>query len=675
MNKLHKETSPYLLQHKDNPIFWKSWNNVSLEQAQKENKLIVISVGYSACHWCHVMEHESFEDSEVAELMNKHFVSIKVDREERPDIDAIYMKAVQLMTKQGGWPLNIVALPDGRPIWGGTYFRKEQWLSVLEQLAEMYRDEPQKMVAYANNLEEALTNLNQITEQPVQTDKLEILDNFLEKWSKSFDLEMGGYARAPKFMMPSNYRFLMRYAYQNRHEPLLDYVNITLKKMAYGGIFDVIDGGFSRYSVDMKWHIPHFEKMLYDNGQLVSLYSDAYKLTKNPLYKEIAEKTLSFVEREWLTNEGGFYSAYDADSLNEKGKKEEGAFYVWKKEELQQIFKDDFELFSVVFSINDFGYWEHQNYVLIQEKPLEIIADDFGISTNELKSKKKYFEKTLFEIREKREKPSLDDKILTSWNAIMNRGFTNAYKAFGNESYLKIAQKNIEFILKNLWNEKGNLFRTYKNKTAKINGFLEDYAFVIDALIGLYEVTSDEKYLYDAKQLTDYTLDNFYNSEKGLFCFKSIEDKSLVSENYEIEDNVIDSSNSVMAQNLYSLSVYFGLIHYEDICQRMLRIVISNIDYPSAFSNWLNVFMNFSSSQKELAICGKNAIENLKIINQNYLPNLTVSATEKESNLPFLKGRFTENILHFFVCQNKICGLPLWELNEVLEQLNIDYGR
>lgn len=669
MNELHKETSPYLLQHKDNPIFWKSWNDVSLEQAKTENKLIVISVGYSACHWCHVMVHESFEDSEVAELMNKHFVSIKVDREERPDIDSVYMKAVQLMTKQGGWPLNVVALPDGRPVWGGTYFRKEQWLNSLEQLAEMYRDEPQKMVAYANNLEEALKSLNQIIEQPVQTDKLEILDNFLEKWSKSFDLEMGGYTRAPKFMMPSNYRFLMRYAYQNNHEPLLDYVNLTLAKMAYGGIFDVIDGGFSRYSVDMKWHVPHFEKMLYDNGQLVSLYSDAYKLTKNPLYKEIAEKTLSFVEREWLTNEGGFYSAYDADSLNEKGKKEEGAFYVWKKEELQQIFKDDFELLSAVFSVNDFGYWEHQNYVLIQEKPLEIIANDFGISTNELKSKKKYFEKTLFEIREQREKPSLDDKILTSWNAIMNRGFTNAYKAFGNGSYLKIAQKNIEFILKNLWNESGNLFRTYKSKTAKINGFLEDYAFVIDALIGLYEVTSDEKYLYNAKQLTDYTLDNFYNSEKGLFRFKSVEDTSLVSENYEIEDNVIDSSNSVMAQNLYSLSVYFGLTHYEDICQRMLRIVISNIDYPSAFSNWLNVFMNYSSSQKEVAICGTKALENLKIINQNYIPNLTVSATEKESSLPFLKGRFTENILHFFVCQNKICDLPLQVLDDVLDEL------
>lgn len=669
MNELHKETSPYLLQHKNNPIFWKSWNDTSLEQSRKENKLLIISIGYSACHWCHVMEHESFEDSEVAELMNRYFVSIKVDREERPDVDSVYMKAVQLMTKQGGWPLNVVALPDGRPVWGGTYFRKEQWLSTLEQLAQMWQEEPQKMLDYAQNLETALESLTQIIEQPLQENIQEVLDNFIEKWSKSFDLEMGGYARAPKFMMPTNYRFLMRYAYQNNHKPLLDYVNLTLTKMAYGGIFDVIDGGFSRYSVDMKWHVPHFEKMLYDNGQLVSLYSDAYKLTKNPIYGEIVKKTLNFVEREWLTDEGGFYAAFDADSLNENGKKEEGAFYVWKKEKLQTIFKEDFELFSTLFSIDDFGYWEHQNYVLIQQKPLEITANDFGISASKLQAKKESFEKTLFEIRKKRPKPALDDKIITSWNAIMNRGYTDAYKAFGEVKYLEIAQKNIEFIKTKLWSEDGNLYRTYKNKIAKINGFLEDYAFVVDALIGLYEVTANENYLLEAKQLTDYTLDNFYDSDKGLFRFKSVEDASLVSENYETEDNVIDSSNSVMARNLYTLSVYFGLVHYEDICRKMLRIVISNIDYPSAFSNWLNVWMNFDTQQKELAICGKNALENLNIINQNYFPNLIVSASEKPSNLPFLKGRYAENILHFFVCQNKVCDLPLQSIDKVLLQL------
>lgn len=669
MNELHKETSPYLLQHKNNPIFWKSWNDTSLEQSRKENKLLIISIGYSACHWCHVMEHESFEDSEVAELMNRYFVSIKVDREERPDVDSVYMKAVQLMTKQGGWPLNVVALPDGRPVWGGTYFRKEQWLSTLEQLAQMWQEEPQKMLDYAQNLETALESLTQIIEQPLQENIQEVLDNFIEKWSKSFDLEMGGYARAPKFMMPTNYRFLMRYAYQNNHKPLLDYVNLTLTKMAYGGIFDVIDGGFSRYSVDMKWHVPHFEKMLYDNGQLVSLYSDAYKLTKNPIYGEIVKKTLNFVEREWLTDEGGFYAAFDADSLNENGKKEEGAFYVWKKEELQIIFKEDFELFSALFSIDDFGYWEHQNYVLIQQKPLEITANDFGVSASKLQAKKESFEKTLFEIRKKRPKPALDDKIITSWNAIMSRGYTDAYKAFGEVKYLEIAQKNIEFIKTKLWSEDENLYRTYKNKIAKINGFLEDYAFVVDALIGLYEVTANENYLLEAKQLTDYTLDNFYDSDKGLFRFKSVEDASLVSENYETEDNVIDSSNSVMARNLYTLSVYFGLVHYEDICRKMLRIVISNIDYPSAFSNWLNVWMNFDTQQKELAICGKNALENLNVINQNYFPNLIVSASEKPSNLPFLKGRYAENILHFFVCQNKVCDLPLQSIDKVLLQL------
>lgn len=669
MNELHKETSPYLLQHKDNPIHWKSWNDKVLAQAKQENKLMVISVGYSACHWCHVMEHESFEDSEVAQLMNQHYVNIKVDREERPDIDAVYMKAVQLMTRQGGWPLNVVALPDGRPIWGGTYFRKEQWMNALEQLAQMWQEEPQKMLDYAQNLEKALGSLTQIIEQPLNESIHDVLDSFLEKWSKSFDLEMGGYIRAPKFMMPSNYRFLMRYAYQNRHVFLLNYVNLTLTKMAYGGIFDVIDGGFSRYSVDMKWHIPHFEKMLYDNGQLVSLYSDAYKLTKNPLYREVVKKTLHFVEREWLTDEGGFYSAFDADSLNENGEKEEGAFYVWKKEELQTIFKDDFELFSAIFSIDDFGYWEHGNYVLIQQKPLEVIASEFGLSFKQLQEQKEKFEKILFQIREKREKPGLDDKILTSWNAIMNRGYTDAYKAFGEPKYLQIAQKNIEFIKSNLWDENDKLYRTYKNKTAKINGFLEDYAFVIDALLGLYEVTANENYLIEAKQLADYTLDNFYDSDKGLFRFKSIEDNSLVTENYEIEDNVIDSSNSVMARNLYTLSIYFGLMHYEDICQRMLRIVVSNIDYPSAFSNWLNVWMNFDKGQKELAICGTNAIENLKVINQNYFPNLIVSATEKSSNLPFLKGRYTDNILQFFICQNRVCDLPLRDIEQVLHQL------
>lgn len=669
MNELHKETSPYLLQHRNNPIFWKSWNEISLQQAQEQNKLIVISIGYSACHWCHVMEHETFEDDEVAELMNEHFISIKVDREEHPDVDAVYMKAVQLMTQQGGWPLNVVALPNGNPVWGGTYFRKEQWISSLEELQEMFVSSPEKMNDYANKAEQALDGLTQLVEQPIEQDNQTILEEFVKKWSKSFDSEFGGYTRAPKFMMPSNYRFLMRYAYQNKDLELLDFVNLTLTRMAYGGVFDVIDGGFSRYSVDMKWHIPHFEKMLYDNAQLVNLYSNAYKLTKNPLYKEIVEKTLTFVEREWLNPEGGFYAAFDADSLNQNGKNEEGAFYVWKKQELQEIFHKDFDLFAEIFNINDFGYWEQSNYVLIQNKSLESIAQNLATSVSQIEDKKRYFEQTLFNIRENRHKPALDDKIITSWNAMMTRGYTEAYKAFENPAYLEIAKKNINFIRTKLWSEQGNLFRTYKNGIARINGFLEDYACVIDALIELYQATANQDYLTDAKQLTDYCLDKFYDAQKGLFRFKSSEDESLIIENYEIEDNVIDSSNSIMAQNLYTLWIYFSQPNYYDISHKMIHLVVSNIDYPSAFSNWLYVMMNFDDSQAQLAICGPNASENLKKINREYLPQITVAATNKATSLPFLKERFTLGSSHFYICKNSVCNLPLTDLNQTLKQL------
>jgi uncharacterized protein YyaL (SSP411 family) len=670
MNELYKETSPYLLQHQNNPIHWKSWNPEALKLAQTQNKLLLISVGYSACHWCHVMERESFEDAQVAELMNQKYVSIKVDREEHPDVDAVYMKAVQLMTKQGGWPLNVVALPDGRPVWGGTYFRKENWLSVLEQLAEIWQSEPQKMVDYAENLGKALESLGNLSLQPL-SDYSDFLQNALVNWSKSFDWEFGGYSRAPKFMMPTNYQFLMRYAYQNKDNQLLNYVNITLTKMAYGGVFDVLGGGFCRYSVDVKWHVPHFEKMLYDNGQLVSLYSDAYRLTKNPLYKEVVEKTLDFVGAEWLTAEGGFYSAWDADSLNAKGIKEEGAFYVWTKPALQNIFQEEFEFFAAIFNINEYGYWEHGNYVLIQDKPLEQIASDFDIPLEELAQKKKSFEQTLYKLRENRAKPALDDKMLTSWNAMMARGYVDAYKAFQNPEYLEIAQKNIDFIKTSLTGEEGNLYRTYKNGQAKINGFLEDYAFVMDALIGLYEVSADESYLYEAKQLADYVLDKFYNPQKALFRFKSVDDAVLVVENYEIEDNVIDSSNSVMAGNLYKLSVYFGLTHYRDIAERMVELVVSNIDYPSAFSNWLNVLLSFDSAQRELSVVGSGALDSLKIVHQHYLPHVIVSASEVQSKLPILEGRFSEENLHYFICQNRVCGLPLQNLNEVLSQIKI----
>jgi len=670
MNQLITETSPYLLQHANNPVHWKAWNNDSLAQAQKNNKLIIISIGYSACHWCHVMEHESFENVEVAKTMNQHFVNIKVDREERPDVDAIYMKAIQIMTGRGGWPLNVVALPDGRPVWGGTYFRKEEWISTLEKLHDIYQSSPEKMIEYAEKLHLGINSLN-FSNAEIITDQLNqnCIEPLIKKWQKSFDLDFGGMARAPKFMMPNNYKFLLRYGHQENKQDILDFVNLTLTKMAFGGLFDTVDGGFSRYSVDMKWHVPHFEKMLYDNGQLVSLYSDAYKLTQNPLYKEVIEKTLQFVSRELINNENGFYCALDADSLDPNGHLEEGAFYVWNQSDLEKIIKEDFPLFSQVFNINDFGYWENDNYVLIQNQSLEIIAKSNKIKLSEIQTKKKNWEKLLFEEREKRNKPRLDDKSLTSWNALMLKGYIDAYKALSDEKYLETALKNAHFIIDKLLLPEGNLLHNYKNGNANINGYLEDYCFVIEAFISLYEVTIDEKWLRISKQLTDYCFDHFYDETGPFFSFTSKNDEPLIATHYETEDNVIPASNSVMATNLFQLSVYFQNQYYESICMKMLKKIIPNIDYPSAYSNWLTVLMNYSEQQKELGICGEKALEYLSKINQEYHPNLLLAAANKISELQFLKDRYVENEMLFYVCQNQTCQLPTSNFNEVINKI------
>lgn len=673
MNELHLETSPYLLQHANNPVHWKAWNRSSLAIAKEKNQLIIISIGYSACHWCHVMEHESFESETVASVMNAHFVNIKVDREEHPDVDAVYMKAVQIMTGHGGWPLNIVALPDGRPIWGGTYFRKEEWTDTLEQLQKMYQSAPEKMIDYAEKLHQGIESISLIRYRGNEnSDQKTILENLVTKWKKSFDWEFGGMARAPKFMMPNNYHFLLRYAHQNQDTELLEFVNLTLTKIGHGGIFDVVDGGFSRYSVDLKWHVPHFEKMLYDNGLLVSLYSDAFKLTQNPHYKQLIEKTLNFVKKEWKTNEGGFYSALDADSLNDKNHLEEGAFYVWKIQQLKAILKDEFDLFSQVFNINSFGLWEEENYVLIQNQSLEKLAKANHLSVDELERKKRNWEQLLYNEREKRPKPRLDDKCLTSWNAIMLKGYIDAYKALGNEEYLNIAIENAHFIIKKLWSNEGNLFHSYKNGKCTINGFLEDYCFVIAAFIALYEVTFEEKWLNDAKQQTDYVLEHFYDEQQRFFRFTSDKDESLISIHFETEDNVIPASNSVMAKNLYQLSIYFDNSYYEKVSKQMLTLLLSNIDYPSAYSNWLDLALNVSEQNKELAICGPNAKEANKIIQSSYTPNLIVAGAEKPSQLPFLKNRFMEEKNLFYICQNKTCKLPCETIEEVFSLLSLN---
>ena len=672
MNELKYETSPYLLQHAENPIYWKAWKPETLQQAVTENKLIVLSVGYSACHWCHVMEHESFEDHEVAALMNAHYVSVKVDREERPDVDATYMKAVQIMTGQGGWPMNVVLLPDGRPVWGGTYFRKQQWMETLDQLQQMYRDEPEKMEDYATRLLEGIKQLSLLPPNGDEgiKDPLHIKP-LVEKWSRSFDWDYGGYARAPKFMMPNNYLFLQRYGYQTQSKDLLDFVDLTLTRMAWGGLFDAVGGGFSRYSVDMHWHVPHFEKMLYDNGQLMSLYAEAYKRTKNPLYREVIEKIHFFIESELTTPEGAFYSAWDADSLNNAGHKEEGAFYTWEKETLQNLIGQDYPLFEKVFNVNEFGFWENNQYVLIQSEPLEALSDSLGISEDILRQKKTQWEQLLYKEREKRQKPRLDDKVLTSWNAIMLSGYTDAYKATGDRAYLNAAIKNATFITNRLWHENGHLWRTYKNGEARIHAFLEDYAHTANALISLYQCTFDEQWLNQACQLVNYALEHFFDENRQLFLFNPRGQETLIAAHYETEDNVIPAANSVMANVLYTLSLYYDNAYYEKVALQMLYNVLPGIDYPSAFSNWLNLWLSLSADNKELAICGSDAFENVQEINRLYAPHVLIAATEKPSGLPLLKNRFVNTQNLFYVCQNKTCGLPFTKADETINAITI----
>lgn len=671
-NDLIHESSPYLLQHAHNPVNWKPYGQQALQQAKEERKLMVISIGYAACHWCHVMEHESFEDSTVAAVMNDNFISIKVDREERPDVDQIYINAVQLMTGRAGWPLNVVTLPDGRPIWGGTYFRKNDWINALEQIEEMYRREPQKLLAYANRLEEGLKSMDlvQLNEEAVDFSKYDTAQ-IVSKLSEQLDYQNGGFKGAPKFMMPNILEFLLRYVWEKKDAPLKDYMVLTLNKMAYGGLYDQIGGGFARYSTDEKWHVPHFEKMLYDNAQLVSLYSRAYLVTQKPLYKQVVEKTLAFIRQELTNEEGGFYSSLDADSETANGRLEEGAYYVFTSEELKTLLKDDFSLFKAYFNINSYGKWENDKYVLIRNKSDAEFEEEFEITPKQLRQKKKKWRNTLLAYRNQRQKPRLDDKTLTSWNAMMLKGYIDAYKAFGKEEYLKAALQNARFLANRQLQDSGALFHTYKNGKSSVPGFLEDYAFCIEAFIDLYQITLDENWLNRSNSLANYTLEHFLDHEKKMFYFTSKLEDAIVTRNFEYRDNVVPASNSVMAKNLFRLSKYFGERSYGELSQQMLKNVLAEIaQYPSGFSNWLDLLLNLQGDFFEVVVVGPEAQEKIKTINSHYLPNIIVAGSKGQAAGPLFENRFVPNRTLIYVCVNNSCKLPVEDTQKAIESIN-----
>ena len=664
-NKLANETSPYLLQHANNPVNWYPWNDEALSKAKNEDKLLVISIGYAACHWCHVMEHESFEDTTVANLMNEFYVSVKVDREERPDVDQVYMDAAYLITGRGGWPLNIIALPDGRPVYAGTYFPKDDWLKVLNYFKDLYIKDPGMFEQEAAKLTDAIKSIRVpgINTEDTLFTKDE-LNSAFSGVMDNIDYDEGGTKGAPKFPMPDIYKSLLTYYFHTNSKEALDAVTLTLNKMALGGIYDQLGGGFARYSTDDKWIVPHFEKMLYDNGQLVSLYSHAYKVTGNELYKEVVYETLDFVERELTDNSGGFYSSLDADSEGEEGK-----FYVWEKEEIVKLLGKDSELFSDYYTISSEGNWEGKNILFISEEKNTLLKK-YEMDEKEFDNKIAGMKTILFKEREKRVRPGLDDKILTSWNALMLCGYIDAYSAFGEKKFLDAALMNGNFILTNLMKEDGRLDRNYKLGKSSINAFLDDYAYTIEAFIKLYEATFDESWLFKAKSLADYALQHFSDSESGFFFFTSDEDDKLIARKIDFSDNVTPSSNSSLATGLFKLSKYFYNEKYKAISKKLILAMKESIFKNPAFhANWLNTASYLTYPYFEVAIVGDD-FESLKNeTSQKFLPNISILGGGSASTIELLNDKYVDGKTIIYVCENKVCQLPVEEVSKAIDQI------
>ena len=662
-NKLIEESSPYLLQHAHNPVDWYPWGSEALERAKKEKKLIIVSVGYAACHWCHVMEHESFEDTVVANLMNKYFISIKVDREERPDIDQVYMDAAQLITGQGGWPLNVICLPDGRPIYAGTYFPKDNWMKVLSSVQEFYEKDPEKALDQADKVQSGVAQMSIVTIGEAKDFDQKPLEKAANDWINSIDEKKGGRRGKIKFPMPVSLIGLLNYSTDYLSTSGKASVFTTLDHMAYGGINDQIGGGFARYSTDTDWHIPHFEKMLYDNGQLLSAYSTAYKLTKKPLYEQVIRETIKFCKRELYDGSAAYYSSLDADSEGEEGK-----YYVWSKTEIIEVIGNDQSDYLNFYDVSENGNWEGKN-VFRTLTPIEEFCQEQKLVLAEFQSQVKKNNEALLKKREERIHPGLDDKTLTSWNALMISGLADAYEALGDESFRTDALETGSFIWNTMW-DGTQLKRNYKNGKTSINGFNEDYAATIQSFIKLYQITFDETWLDRSSVLMEVSFKNFFNHENGLFNFKSSEDPNLYVQKSTIDDNVIPSANSMMALNLYYLGHYMYNEGYLKQSKNMMASALPYMEKQASFYyNWFELYRRLLKEPYEIAIVGIESETMRKEMAQNYLPNALLLGGITEGNLELLKMKLQDGKTMIYVCQNKTCKLPVDTVNDALKQV------
>ncbi len=668
-NSLINETSPYLLQHADNPVQWYAWNDEALKKAKEENKPIFLSIGYSACHWCHVMAHESFENEEVAKFMNENFVNIKVDREERPDIDDIYQKVCQIATGQGGWPLSIFLTPDQKPFYAGTYFPvldsygRPGFGSICRQLSQAWKEKPKDIEKSAEKFLDTLNKAEAI-KVPSKLERI-ILDEAAMNLFQLGDSSYGGFGSAPKFPNAANVSFLFHYAKLSGHLQFNEFALKTLKKMAKGGIFDQIGGGFHRYSTDAKWLVPHFEKMLYDNALIPVNYAEAYQITKDPFYLEVLQKTLDFVLREMTSPEGGFYSAYDADSEGVEGK-----FYVWTKNEIKEILGDDADLFCLYYDVTDGGNWEG-NSILCNNLNISTVAFNFGITEEKIRDILKSCSEKLLKVRSTRVSPGLDDKILVSWNSLMITAFVKGYRVTNDSRYLDAAKACISLIENNLFTD-DKLLRTYKNGTAKIDGYLEDYSYFTNALLDVFEIEPEPKYLKLALKLGHHLVNHFWDSENNSFFMTSDEHEKLIIRPKSNYDLSLPSGNSVSAfvmLRLYHLSQEQKFLEITTkILESQAQMAAEN---PFGFGYLLNTLSVYLEKPVEITIINTENSDLCKSLLTTYLPNsfmVTIQNSTQLENLSeysFFAGKNFEDKTLVFVCKDFSCSLPLHTLDEI----------
>ncbi|WP_330949334.1 thioredoxin domain-containing protein [Virgibacillus sp. MG-45] len=678
LNQLINEKSPYLLQHADNPVHWYPWGEEAFLKAKTENKPIFLSIGYSTCHWCHVMAHESFEDEEVAALLNKYYISIKVDREERPDVDSIYMKVCQMMTGHGGWPLTIVMTPDKIPFYAGTYFPRERKhglpgiMEVLTQLHHSYVENPKRITKITEQVQQALAQT--VQEKSGKRLSIETADLAFQQLKKQFDLTHGGFGSAPKFPQPQNLLFLLRYAHFTENKTALQMVERTLEKMAAGGIYDQVGFGFSRYATDEKWLIPHFEKMLYDNALLLMVYTEAYQITKKTDYQKIAEQIVAFVMREMTDQKGAFYSAIDADSEGVEGK-----YYVWKDEEIFDILGEELgQLYADAFNITPFGNFEGANIPNQIGISMEKVAQQHGLTVDALNEKLTFARRQLLQAREKRVYPHVDDKILTAWNGLMIAALANAGKVFNESSYTKAVENALHFVEQNLFLDE-RLFTRYRDGETKHKAYLDDYAFLAWGYIELYNATYTPCYLAKGKDLLYSMIDLFWDKDNGGFFFTGKDGESLIAKDKEVYDGALPSGNSVAAVILVRMAHLTGISTFLECVDEMYDTFYADLHLnPSASAFFMQTILLTESASKEIILLGKktdpNRIKFFRDFHQTFLPEASILAAESITELENI-APFTVNYPELndqttiYICENFACQAPTTDVNKAIGQL------